>query len=310
MTALETGAPRPHLTVIAGPTASGKSALALELAEASGAELVSADSQQVYRHFDLGTAKPTAEELARVPHHLVSVVEPGESFDAGRFQELADAAIADITSRGKRVIVVGGTGLYLRILLHGVVPAPAVDPALRARLEAEAEAHGSAALHARLSAVDPVTAARLHPADRLRVGRALELFEQTGRPPSELYAEHRFAEQRYPSTLWVLEPPRDALYASINTRAKAMFDAGLLEETEELVRRGHRDATPMRSVGYTQALDVLEGRLTREQGLAAMQQATRNYAKRQLTWFRKEPHARSLTPPYAASLRELGELDG
>lgn len=299
---------KPHLTVIAGPTASGKSALALELAEAWGAELVSADSQQVYRHFDLGTAKPTPAEQARVAHHLISVVEPTEAFDAARFQALADAAIADITSRGKRVIVVGGTGLYLRVLLHGVVPAPPVDPALRARLEAQAEAEGNAALHARLSQVDPGTAARLPPADRLRVVRALELYEQTGRPPSELFAEHRFAEARYPFTLWVLEPPREALYEAINARAAAMFEQGLLAETGELVRRGFREAAPMRSVGYVQALDVLEGRMTREEGLAAMQQATRKYAKRQLTWFRKEPQARFLAPPYRESLAARGGL--
>jgi len=298
--------PKPHLTVIAGPTASGKSALAMELAEAWDAELVSADSQQVYRHFDLGTAKPTDAELRRVPHHLVSVVEPLEPFDAGRFQELADAAISDITSRGKRVIVVGGTGLYLRILLHGVVPAPPSDPDLRARLEAEAEAQGNAALHARLAAVDPVSAARLHPADRQRVVRALELFEQTGRPQSELFAEHRFADSRYPFTLWVLEPSREALYAAINARAQAMFEGGLVEEVERLVRRGYREAAPMRSVGYAQALEVLEGRWSREAGLLAMQQATRNYAKRQLTWFRKEPAARFLSPPYAASLDAWG----
>lgn len=302
----DAGDVRPHLTVIAGPTASGKSALALELAEAWDAELVSADSQQVYRHFDLGTAKPTDEELRRVPHHLVSVVEPFESFDAGRFQTLADEAIAGITSRGKRVIVVGGTGLYLRILLHGVVPAPPSDADLRARLEAEAEAIGNAAMHARLASVDPASAARLHPADRLRVVRALELFEQTGRPPSELYAEHRFAEARYPFTLWVLEPPRDALYAAINARAQAMFEGGLVEEVAQLVQRGFREASPMRSVGYAQALDVLEGRLTREAGLAAMQQATRQYAKRQLTWFRKEQAARFLSPPYAQALRGSG----
>lgn len=288
----------PRLTVLAGPTASGKSALALALAEATGAELVSADSQQVYRHFDLGTAKPSAEELARVPHHLVSVVEPEAPFDAARFQSLADAAIADITSRGRPVIVVGGTGLYLRVLLHGVVDAPPRDPVLRAELEAFADAEGEAALHARLAAVDPVSAARLPIQDRLRIIRALEIHAGSGQPASELREAHRFQAARYPYRMWVLQPEREALYQAINARAEAMYRQGLLDEVRELVARGYRESAPMRSVGYVQALDVVEGRCTPEEGLARTQQATRHYAKRQLTWFRKEREAHVLQPPY------------
>lgn len=298
----------PRLTVVAGPTASGKSALALALAEATGAELVSADSQQVYRAFDLGTAKPSPEELARVPHHLISVVDPTEPFDAARFQALADAAIADITSRGKPVIVVGGTGLYLRVLLHGVVDAPPRDPALRAELEACADAEGEAALHARLAAVDPITADRLPIQDRLRIIRALEIHAGTGKPASALREAHAFQAARYPYRLWVLQPEREALYRAINARAEVMYRQGLLDEVRALIERGYRDSAPMRSVGYVQALDVVEGRCSEAEGLARTQQATRHYAKRQLTWFRKETQARLLTPPYDvdALVAELG----
>jgi tRNA dimethylallyltransferase len=281
------------LTVIAGPTASGKTALAIELAQRFDAEIVSADSQQVYRHFDIGTAKPSAAELAAVPHHLLSMVDPLEpDFSAARYGKLADEAIADITARGKRVIVVGGTGLYLRVLLHGVMPGPSRDEALRAELEAFADREGNAALHARLVAVDPVTAAKHPVQDRLRVIRALEIHALTGRPASEHREEHAFSADRYEYDLWVLNPERERLYEVINRRTQAMFDAGLVAETKSLVERGYRAAAPMRAVGYLQALQVLDGVMGEAQAVADVAQATRHYAKRQLTWFKKEKGAR------------------
>lgn len=293
---------RPRLTVIAGPTASGKTALAIEVARKLGAEIVSADSQQVYRGFDIGTAKPSAEELAQVPHHLLSVAEPDETFSAARFQSLADAAIADITSRGKRVVVAGGTGLYLRILLHGVVPAPPAAPEIRARLEEEAQRLGREHLHQRLSAIDPETAARVKPTDLVRIVRALEIHELTGTTASQFRNEHRFAEDRYPFDLYVLDPPREELYRRIDQRAARMFREGLLDEVRDLVARGYRDATPMGSVGYVQALAQLEGRLTLEEAIAQTARESRRYAKRQLTWFRREPGARFIQPPYDLSI--------
>jgi tRNA dimethylallyltransferase len=284
------------LLVIAGPTASGKTALALELASSLGAEIVSADSQQVYRYFDIGTAKPSAKQLASVPHHLISCIDPMDpDFSAVRFAALADAAIADIAGRGKPVVVVGGTGLYLRVLLHGVVPGPARDETLRAELEAFADRQGNAALHARLMAVDPVTAAKHPVADRLRVIRALEIHAVTGRPASDQREAHAFAADRYSYELLVLTPEREALYAAINARTRAMFDGGLLEETQRLIERGYRAASAMRAVGYVQALDVIEGRLERGEAERQAAQATRHYAKRQLTWFRKERGAVPLT---------------
>ncbi|MHB8876852.1 MAG: tRNA (adenosine(37)-N6)-dimethylallyltransferase MiaA [Myxococcaceae bacterium] len=289
---------RPHLTVIAGPTASGKTALAIRVARALGAEIVSADSQQVYRGFDIGTAKPSAEELALVPHHLISVVEPTETFSAARYQELADAAIASIAGRGHQVVVVGGTGLYLRVLLHGVVDAPQGDPLLRARLEAEAATLGRAALHARLAAIDPVSAKTIEPTDLVRTVRALEIHALSGVAASEHRARHQFTEDRYPYELWVLSPPREILYAAIDRRARAMFEAGLVEEVRALCARGLEKAPPMGSVGYAQALAVVQGRFTVEQAIAEAAQKTRRYAKRQQTWFKKERGARFVSPPY------------
>ncbi len=286
------------LIVIAGPTASGKTAQAIRVAKRIGGEIVSADSQQVYRYFDIGTAKPSPEELAEVPHHLVDVADPLEDFSAARFQKLADAAIADIAGRGKRVVVAGGTGLYLRILLHGVVPAPPADPELRVRLEADAEIIGREGLWQRLYDIDPETANRVHKTDLVRIVRALEIHTLTGTPASALRRAHGFAQDRYPFEMFVLEPPRDALYAAIDTRTQRMFDAGLLDEVRSLISRGFREAAPMGSVGYAQALAVVEGQLTLDHAIAQAARETRRYAKRQLTWFRREQGARLIQPPF------------
>jgi tRNA dimethylallyltransferase len=259
---------KPFLTVIAGPTASGKTAIAIELARQYGGEIVSADSQQVYRYFDIGTAKPSAEELAAVPHHLISVVDPLEPFSAAEYQRRADAVIEELTSRGKPVFVVGGTGMYLRILLHGLVEA-----------------------------------AKLPPQDLVRTIRALEIHKQTGKPASEFRREHAFAADRYPFRMYVLSPPREALYGTIDARMAAMFQRGLVDEVRELIARGYAEAAPMRSVGYVQAKAVVDGKLSLEEALQQAAQETRRYAKRQLTWFRKEAGAVFVEPPYDALLK-------
>jgi len=289
----------PTLTVIAGPTGAGKSELAIELAERVGAEIVSADSQAVYRHFDLGTAKPAAKQLARVRHHLVSIVEPTEAFSAARWAALADAAIADAAARGRAVLVVGGTGLYVRALLHGLTETPP-DLEVRRALEEEARRLGPEAMHRRLGEVDAETAARLPPADVLRVVRALEIHATTGRPPSQLRAAHGFGAARYPARLFFLEPERAALETRIAERTRRMFEHGLLAETAQLVARGFRDTAPMRSVGYRQALAVLEGRLSAAEAERDTALETRRYARRQRTWFRREPGTQFVAPPYAA----------
>ncbi len=286
------------MVVIAGPTASGKSDLAIEVALRLGAEIISADSQAVYRAFDIGTAKPSAAQLARVPHHFISEVEPGTLFSAAEFARQADERIRDLESRGRRVVVAGGTGLYIRTLLHGVVKAPPRNEALRAELEALAGSEGNEALWARLNAVDPATAARLPPSDQVRLIRALEIHAGTGETASALRARHQFGEARHPFALFVLSPPREALYETINRRTRLMFEQGLVEETRRLVAEGFRSAAPMKSVGYAEALEVVEGRMELTAAMNLVAQRTRHYAKRQGTWFRKEQGAVFLTPPY------------
>ncbi len=285
------------LWIIAGPTASGKTALGVEVALAADGEIISVDSQQVYRHFDIGTAKPSAQQRVQVRHHLIDCVEPGQQFSAAQFLSSADAAIADIVQRGKQPILVGGSGLYLRVLLHGVVAAPPKDATLRAELEAFADANGNEALHQRLAQVDTVSAAKLAAADRLRVIRALEIFELTGQPASARRAEHAFESQRYPFRLLVLDLNRPELYARIDARTEAMFQSGLLDEVKSLVASGHEHAAAMRSVGYAEALQVLRGELSLDDAKRLVAQRTRNYAKRQLTWFRKESHADFVKAP-------------
>jgi tRNA dimethylallyltransferase len=299
------------LPVLAGPTAAGKTALALELAERCGAEIVSADSMQVYRRLDVGTAKPTPAERARVPHHVIDVVEPDEPFDAIRYRDLADEAIGRIVASGRRVLVVGGTGLYLRVLLHGLADLPPPDPQARRRLEAEADAAGDAALHARLAAVDPAAAARIHPADRFRIVRALEVFEASGRPISALQAEHRFAEPRYPHRVVALDVPRDELRRRILGRARGMIAAGLLDEVRALLDAGlSPNLRPLRAFGYREPVRVVLGQRP-EAGLAeAIAADTARYARRQATWLRSEREVEWLPPDPAAIAARLAPLWG
>jgi tRNA dimethylallyltransferase len=285
-----------RLVVIAGPTASGKTALAVALARRVGGEIVNADSQQVYRGLDVGTAKPTAEERALAPHHLLDVVEPGEGMDAASFVALADAAIADITARGRLPIVAGGTGLYLRALLHGVVAAPGRDAALRARLEDEAARLGRPALHARLAAVDPEAAARIRPNDLVRVVRALEIAAG-GTRPSELHAAHAFQEDRYAARLLALDPPREALHARIDQRVSEMFAGGLLEEARGLAARFGRALPQKLPIGYHEAIACVRGELDLAEAIRRVQVAHRRYARRQVIWLRRERGVEWIAPP-------------
>ena len=296
---------QPALIVIAGPTGAGKTELAVEVAERLGAEILSADSQAVYRHFDLGTAKPEPAQLARVPHHLVSVMEPNEPFSAARWVELADAAVAGIVARGRRVLVVGGTGLYVRALLHGLTDTPP-DPEVRRSLEEEARRLGPEAMHRRLAQVDPAAASKLAVADVLRVVRALEIHATTGTRPSELRAAHAFRAARHAARIHFLDPPREELEQRLASRTRLMFERGLVKETARLVDRGFRESAPMRSVGYRQALAVLDGEMTSEQAERETFLESRRYAKRQRTWFRREPGTRFVPPPYEAVWEEAG----
>ena len=275
-----------RLVTICGPTASGKTALAVELAEKLDAEIVSADSQQCYRGLDSGTAKPSSEERSRVRHHLLDVADPEEQLDAARFVQLADAAVADISRRGKRVVVAGGTGLWIRALLRGLLDAPGASPEFRAALREDFEQLGVPALHARLAEVDPGAAARILPNDRVRVERALEVHALSGRPLSELQREHRFAEVRYEALIWFLDPPREVLRERIEARTRRMFaDGSLRRETEWLLSRGASKA--LKIIGYGEMAEAL-----RTGNFAAAEERTkartRQYAKRQRTWFARD----------------------
>jgi len=272
------------LVAVVGPTASGKTDLALALAEQLGGEIVSADSVQIYRRFDVGSGKPTADELARAPHHLVGVVDPLEAFDAARYAEAAGQAILDITSRGKRPIVCGGTFLWVKALLFGLAHAPPANDAIRARHRAETASEGRGALHARLSRVDPVLAARLHPNDVVRVSRGLEVHELTGRPLSSWQGDHGFREARGPSVLLALEHSSEALTARIEARVHRWLAAGWIEEVQGLLADGYAEARAMRSVGYREVASHVAGTLGRDELAQAIVRSTRVFARRQRTW--------------------------
>lgn len=279
----------PSLVVLCGPTAAGKTAAALALAEHLDLEVISADSRQVYRLMDIGTAKPTAGERDRVPHHLLDVVWPDEGFDAARFAELAAQSIREVLARGRLPLLVGGTGLYVRALTEGLVATPAADPSVRRCLENLAEAEGTRFLHNRLAVVDPEGAAQLHPNDRVRIVRALEVFELTGRPLSVWQRAHGFRARPYRLLKFALTPERDELYRRIDTRAKAMFAGGLIAEAESLLSAGYSpQLKALQTIGYREAIRLLQGKCSIEGALAELQQATRRYAKRQLTWFRAD----------------------
>lgn len=285
------------ILVILGPTAVGKSELAMTLAERLDGEIVNADSQQVYRYLDIGTGKPSSAERQRVPHHLIDIADPDEEFNAARFRQLASAAIAEIAGRRRHAFVCGGTGLYVKALTRGLFEGPGQDAGLRAKLEAEIAEHGLAPLYRRLAGIDPAVVSTIHANDRLRITRALEVFHLTGKPISEWQREHRFAEQPFEVLKIGLARERAELYQRINRRSAAMVAAGFLDEVRGLVERGYGlELNSLASVGYAQMVKVLRGALTLDDGLDEMQQETRHLAKRQLTWFRADKEIRWFHP--------------
>jgi tRNA dimethylallyltransferase len=280
------------LPIILGPTGSGKSDLSLVIAHAIGGEIVNCDSLQVYRGFDVGTAKVAASERQGIPHHLLDIVDPAELFTAGDYARLAEATIREMTGRSRRAVLVGGTGFYLRSLLQGLSPGPQRDDALRASLlERESKRPGS--LHRILERLDPASAARIHPNDKNKTLRALEVRLLEGTTLSRMFERGRAPLSGFLPVKLGLDPPRELLYARLNERAKRMFEHGLLEEVRGLMSAGvPPNAKPFESLGYKQALQALEGRITQEEAIESTQRETRRYAKRQLTWFRKEQDVR------------------
>jgi tRNA dimethylallyltransferase len=288
--------PRPGpVLALVGPTAAGKTELALAVAERLLAEIVSADAMLVYRGMDIGTAKPTPEERARVPHHLVDLVDPGEEFSVARFQPLARAAIADVLGRGRPPLLVGGSGLYFHAVVDDFV-FPPTDQAVRSRLEAEAAQVGLAELYRRLAAADPPAAARIQPGNLRRTVRALEVMELTGRPFSSFRAAMDTPVSRYRLTVLGLDPGPELLRARVAERVAAMAEAGLVEEVRRLAG-GPLSRTARQALGYKELLDAMEQGTPVSEALETVVRRTRAYARRQLAWFRRDPRVRWSTLP-------------
>ena len=281
-----------NIICIAGPTASGKTALSIALAKELGGEVVSCDSMQIYKYMDIGTAKPTMEEMGDIPHHMVSIAEPTEDFSVSRYCDMAAPIVDDIISRGKTAIIAGGTGLYMDSLIRGNTFAPFPSTGVRESLEAKADAQGIETLMEQLRSVDPDTAARLHLSDRKRIIRALEVYLETGETMTSHNLRTQAIAPRYQPVWFGLEDEnRQDLYNRIDRRVEIMLEQGLIREIREILDRGiPKKCTAMQAIGYKEFLAALDGHCTIEEAAAQVQQSSRHYAKRQLTWFRRNPH--------------------
>ena len=294
---------KPRIVIILGPTAVGKSALALDLAEQLDGEIVNADSQQVYRYLDIGTGKPSMADRERVRHHLIDVVNPDQEFNAAMFRHLASEVVHQIDERKRNAIVCGGTGLYLKALTRGLFEGPAQDPEIRRSLEKEIAASGLNSLYRRLAEIDPTVTSTIHRNDRLRTIRAMEVYQLTGKPISQWQNEHSFEDESFDVLKIGLNRERIELYDRINQRSDNMVAAGFLDEVRALEARGYSlDLKSLRSVGYAQMAKVLRGILTIDAALVEMQQETRHLAKRQLTWFRGDKDIRWFHPKQAREI--------
>ncbi|MCH8204598.1 MAG: tRNA (adenosine(37)-N6)-dimethylallyltransferase MiaA [Candidatus Hydrogenedentes bacterium] len=291
-----------QVLAVVGPTGSGKTALAIAVAEHLDTEIVSADSMQFYRGMEIGTGAPSAEELARVTHHFVGHLDLSDEMSAGEFETAARAVVADLNARGKTAVVVGGSGLYVQALIDGLFEGPGKAPAIRERLQAEAEEQGAGALYARLEAVDPEYAERIEPGDLRRIVRALEVYEVSGRPISELFLEQQRRSKALDAVQVALDWPRDVLYERINARVDAMLEAGFVDEVARLLDEGHREHIEgLRPIGYREIAAHLRGDCTLDEAVESMKMFTRRYAKRQLTWFRGDSRIQWLKASETAS---------
>ena len=281
-----------RIICIAGPTASGKTALALAMAKETNGEVISCDSMQIYKRMDIGTAKPTLEEMEGIPHHMLSVAEPWEDFSVSRYCEMADPILQDVLSRGKTPIIAGGTGLYMDALIRGNSFAPYPSTGMREKLEAEADNIGMESMLEKLRAIDPEAAAKLHIADRKRIIRALEVYHETGRTITQHNRDTQLIPPKYQAIWFGLEDKNRAdLYDRIDSRVDKMLEAGLIREIRELLSSGiSQKCTAMQAIGYKEFLSALNGECTIEEAAQQVKQASRHYAKRQLTWFRRNPN--------------------
>ena len=281
---------KPKTIIIAGPTASGKTRFSVELALATEAEIINADSMQIYRGMDIGTAKPTVEERKGIPHHLLDVVDPDEPFNAAAFRSMALPIAGEIGRRDRVNFVVGGTGLYIKALLGGLFSCPPADMELRNQLNQEWETLGPVRLYERLKRQDPASVSKIHPNDRIRVLRALEIMHLTHQLPSALIESHGFAEHVLTPLKIYLNREREDLYHRINKRCEAMVEAGLARETEGLLNKGYSSALkPMKAIGYRHMVRYLKGDWSMAEALEKLKRDTRRYAKRQVTWFKADP---------------------
>lgn len=277
------------IPIICGPTASGKTSLALSLSKKYDIEIISADSRQIIKHLNIGTAKPTEEELASTKFHLVDIIEPGERYSAFQFIDDSQKAIGNILKRDKIPLLVGGTGLYLYALTEGVVEIDSDDFEIRERLETELAEKGGEFMHDKLSAIDPLEAAKIHPNNHQRLIRALEIFHLTGKSKSELLTTGAYKKSDYEFEYFCLLPDREELYQKINQRVEVMIDDGLLEEINHLIEKGYKDKIEKANViGYSELIEYLNGKTTLEEAISMIKQNSRRYAKRQYTWFRKQ----------------------
>ena len=277
---------KPKVIVICGPTGIGKTAVGIRLAEKLGGEIISADSMQIYRYMDIGTAKPTADEQNRILHHMIDIVDPDEDFDAVRFAKMAREKVMQLHQRGVMPFVVGGTGLYIKALLQGLFQSNPADLKIRERLMQEAAENGSGSLYDRLQQVDPDTADRLHPNDSYRIVRALETIESTGRSISDHQQDHGFADEPFNALKICLQMDRQTLYDRIDQRVDMMIETGFVGEVEKLLGMGYSaDLKSMQSIGYRHMVALIEGRLSRDECVRTLKRDTRRFAKRQFTWF-------------------------
>ncbi|MDE0186370.1 MAG: tRNA (adenosine(37)-N6)-dimethylallyltransferase MiaA [Candidatus Poribacteria bacterium] len=278
------------LIFIVGPTAVGKTEISIRLAQRINAEIVSMDSRQIFRQMDIGTAKPTSEQQHAVPHHLIDCTDVDRPFTAADYQRRADAAIEDICRRKKRPLIVGGAGLYFRVLVDGLFEGPGANGDIRSRLFRELEDQGAAALHNRLRSCDPEAANRIHPNNLVKVIRALEIHELTGKPISSFQQQWTRSDSRYPFRAFGLCVPRDCLYRRVETRVNQMIESGLIEEVKGLLDGGcPRNCVAMQGIGYKEIVGYLDGQQSLDEAIALLKTNTRRFAKRQLTWFRNDP---------------------